>query len=383
MKELRIKMRCSNFAMQKMERGPAAASSSARFNTQALRRARNTHNLPARHKRTPTTMAASTAAPRLAPTRALHTGAPMPILGLGTWKSAPGAVRAAVVAAIESGYRAVDCAAAYGNEGEVGSALKEVIERGIVRREELFLTSKLWVSAAHPGTGSVAAAIDKTLADLGTPYLDLYLVHWPFAIDPTCPWPPPPEQVIPFSVERNGAVWRELEAAVDAGKIKALGVSNLSASKLEALMAVARIKPAVNQVECHPFLPQKKLLSFAAANGILVTAYSPLGSPDRPARLMKETHPVPLQHPTILKIAEETKLSPAQLLIKWQLQRGLVVIPKSVTPSRIAENFESAFAPDLSAEAMEAIGSLELQNDEGRIFPGYQTVGQTVEDFWA
>jgi len=212
----------------------------------------------------------------------LHTGAAMPQVGLGTWQSAPGAVKDAVIAAVEAGYRHIDCAAGYGNEHEVGAALEDVIARGIVTRADLFITSKLWV--ANCFTDLAGPSLDKTLADLKTPYVDLYLVHWPYWIKRGSPFPAAMEDRTGYSADDFLAVWRVLEAAVDAGKVRALGTSNMSAKKLATLKAGARVAPAVNQVEAHPFLAQNKLQEWCTRHGIVCTAYSPLGSPDRPVR---------------------------------------------------------------------------------------------------
>jgi len=250
----------------------------------------------------------------------LNTGAKMPLVGLGTWKSAAGAVKLAVISAIESGIRHIDCAAAYGNEDEVGKGLADCISRGLVKREEIFVTSKLWVTKAHPG--EVAGALNQTLTDLGLTYIDLYLVHWPFALVKGSEFPAPVENRLGYDESRYAAVWSEMEAAVKEGKTKAIGCSNMTAKKLTDLFKTCTIKPAVNQVESHPFLTQAKELAWLTANGIVMTAYSPLGSPDRPARLVEEADPAPLHDETVIAIAAKHKKEAAQVLIRWQVQRG-------------------------------------------------------------
>lgn len=157
----------------------------------------------------------------------------------------------------------------------------------------------------------VEAALTKTLTDLKTGYLDLYLVHWPFAIEKGAPFPAPMEQRLGYDAARYLGVWRELEKLVDAGKIRALGCSNMSAKKLSALMAEARIQPSVVQVEAHPFLAQVPLKSYCDRKGIVLTAYSPLGSPDRPARLVEATDPAPLHDDTVNAIAQKHGVSVA------------------------------------------------------------------------
>lgn len=289
-----------------------------------------------------------------AATVALHTGAHMPLLGLGTWKSPPGAVHAAVVAAIEAGYRHIDCAAIYGNEAEVGAGIAEAIARGLVKREELFVVSKLWVTKCFPE--EVAPALEKTLSDLKLDYLDAYLIHWPFFMAKDATFPPAKDKVLGYNPDAYLSVWREMEKAVDGGKVRAIGTSNMSARKLTTLLEHARIKPATNQVECHPFLAQRRLLALCKAHGIVLTAYSPLGSPD--SRRAGSEEPAPLLNETVLAIASKRGKTPAQVLLRWQVQRGVVAIPKSVTPSRIAEN-AAIFDWELSAEEVAAIDTLD------------------------
>lgn len=328
----------------------------------------------------------------------LFTGAEMPTIGLGTWQSPPGAVRDAVISAIEAGYRHVDCAAFYGNENEVGAGLEDVISRGIVRRSDIFVTSKLWSMSAHPvspcgATGSplcvtptftqdeVAAALDKTLADLRTPYVDLYLIHWPFFIAKGAPTFPPPEEFrLGYTPEQYLAVWRELEKAVDAGKARHIGTSNMSARKLEALLASARVRPAANQIELHPALGQQRLVHWCLRRGIAVTAYCPLGSPDRPPRMITDSDPSLLTDAAVVGIAAAHGVSPGQVLLRWAIQRGTIAIPKSVTPARIAQNLD-VFSWSLAPAEVEALGRLDVNH---RFVKGQpSTVGsQTWESLW-
>jgi alcohol dehydrogenase (NADP+) len=308
----------------------------------------------------------------------LNSGAKMPLVGLGTWQSPAGAVKLAVIAAIEAGVRHIDCAAAYGNEKEVGEGIADVVARGLVKREDLFVTSKLWPTRCHPD--EVASALEQTLSDLKLDWLDLYLIHWPFFLTKGSVFPAPVENRLGYDAARYAAVWREMEAAVNAGKTRSIGTSNASAKKLAELLKTCTIRPAVNQVESHPFLSQRKELAWAQAHGIVVTAYSPLGSPDRPARLVAEGDPAPLFDETVLAIAAKHGRGAAQVLIRWQVQRGVVAIPKSVTPARIRSNFD-VFSFALDADDLARLAALDRGH---RLVKGLQWLreGETWESLW-
>jgi len=262
----------------------------------------------------------------------LNNGMKMPILGLGTWKSKSGEVERAVEHAIKSGYRHIDCAACYGNEVEVGAGIKA----GGVARSELFITSKLWNNKHHPE--DVEAACKKSLADLGLDYLDLYLVHWPVAFE---------RGDVPFPKNEDGTVrydttippietWLAMEKLLAKGLVKSIGVSNFNSEQIADVLAKGSVVPVTNQVECHPYLNQAKLFNLCKDKGITLTAYSPLGSPDRP--WAKPDDVKLLDDPKIVAMAAKYGKSPAQIIIRWQVQRGVIVIPKSVTPARIVEN---------------------------------------------
>ena len=289
-------------------------------------------------------------------TVAFANGDRMPLLGLGTWKSAPGDVGAAVREAIRLGYRHIDCASVYGNEPEIGEAIRSAIAAGEVRREELWITSKLWCNA-H-GRDNVEPALRRSLGDLGLGWLDLYLIHWPVPIKPGVAFPSSGEDFLPPAQGSLRSTWEGMEGALEAGLTRHIGVSNVSSHKLHDLLSHCRIRPEVNQVERHPLLQQPALLADCAAEGVHITAYSPLGSGDRPAALKGANEPELLTHPLISAIAAEHGCSPAQVLIAWQLQSGISTIPKSVSPARLRENLAAAEI-ELTPADLERISELD------------------------
>jgi diketogulonate reductase-like aldo/keto reductase len=253
---------------------------------------------------------------------ALSTGARIPQVGLGVWQTPRGeATRGAVQAALRAGYRHVDTARIYGNEADVGAAIHD----GGVPRDQVFVTTKLWND--DQGYDAALRAFDASLSRLGMDYVDLYLIHWPVA-------------------GRRLDSWRALERIFAEKRARAIGVSNFLRPHLEELLAHAHVVPAVDQIELSPFLQRRETRAFCATHSIVVEAYSPL------------THGKRLDHPVLLEIARRVRRTPAQVLLRWGVQQGVVVLPKSARPERIAEN-AAVFDFELDAESLHQLDGLD------------------------
>ncbi|KAI1337039.1 NADP-dependent oxidoreductase domain-containing protein [Xylariaceae sp. FL0016] len=274
----------------------------------------------------------------------LNNGVKIPAVGFGTWQAPPNQVKIAVEQALKAGYRHLDCAAIYRNETEVGEGLKN----SGVPRSEVFITGKLW-NTKHKAE-EVMSGLDKTLKDLGTDYVDLFLMHWPCAFKPSDKW---------FPIDSNGVfeladidpaeTYAAMEKLLDTGKVKAIGVCNFNVNRLQDLLGKCKVVPAVNQIEAHPYLQQKELKDFCESKGILIEAYSPLGN-------NQTGEPRTVDDQRVQDLARKVGLDAGQLLYSWGVQRGTIVLPKSVTPSRIETNRQ---VKELSAEAFDELNALE------------------------
>jgi len=323
--------------------------------------------------------------PGAVPYKTLYTGSKIPVIGLGTFGSdhaSPDEVAEAVRTGISLGYRHIDCAAVYGNEKEIGGVFAELFASGAVKREEMWITSKVWND--HHGAGDVLLSCAQTLKDLKLDYLDLFLVHWPFPNyhTPGCSVDYRSPDARAYIHENYMKTWRQMERLVDMGLVKHIGTSNMTMPKMKLLLRDCRIKPAVNEMELHPHMQQTEFLSYVLENGIQPIGYCPIGSPQRPERDRTETDSVDIEDPVIVKIAKDHGIHPAVVCIKWAAQRGELPIPFSTKKANMLSNLRSVASDPLSADEMKSISKIDrnCRLIKGQVFLWKQ--GQTWEDLW-
>jgi len=319
--------------------------------------------------------------PDIIPKFALRSGSKIPCIGLGTFGSdsvSPETVAATVKNAIYSGYRHIDCASVYGNEKNIGYFFCELFSSGYIKREDLWITSKVW----NDKHNDVVKSCGQSISDLQIGYLDLYLVHWPFPNyhPPKCDVSSRNPNAKPYIHENYMNTWRQMELLVEGGFVKNIGTSNMTIPKLELLLRDAEIKPVCNEMELHPHFQQKELFNFCIDNRIQPIAYSPMGSPGRPDRDRTVDDTVDLEDKVIIKIAERLNVTPAQVAIKWAVQRGQIPIPFSI--NHYFENLEAVVNIQLTENDMEEISKIDknCRLIKGQVFLWKEN--QSWEDLW-
>jgi alcohol dehydrogenase (NADP+) len=300
--------------------------------------------------------------PKLVPQRTLANGDKMPCIGMGTFGSdrfTPEQVSAAVGGAIRSGYRMFDCAAVYGNEDLIGNVFKAALDEGVVKREELFITSKVW-NNMH-GTGDVLISMAQTLKDLQLSYIDAFFVHWPFPNyhAPGCDVDSRNPDSTPFSVDAFMATWRQMERLVDMGLAKHIGMSSMTIPKLEAVLPLCRIRPSVIEMELHPCFQQQALYDYCVAQKIEPIGFCPIGSPTRPDRDKTADDYVDIQEPSVVAVAKAHSVHPAVICLKWAVQRGQTPIPFSVYENEYVSNLRCTTIDPLTDAEMESLKDAE------------------------
>ncbi|MDR0475688.1 MAG: aldo/keto reductase [Treponema sp.] len=319
------------------------------------------------------------------PKISLKCGRSIPSIGMGTFgsdKYGPEEVSSAVSCAIRYGYRLFDCASVYGNEALIGKVFNEAFQTGTVEREELFITSKLW-NDMH-GPGNVRTSIEKTLADLKLSYVDAYFVHWPFPNyhAPGCDGDTRNPDSLPFSKDRFMSVWEQMEEIHDKGLARSLGMSNMTVSKLEAVLPRCKINPDLIEMEQHPSFQQQALFDYCKAHEITVIAYCPIGSPNRPDRDKSPDDVVDTELPEVTEVAKAHGIHPALVCVKWAVQRDSIPIPFSVHEKNYRSNLQAVTEDPLTNEEMELLKKAErnCRLVKGQVFlwPG----AKSWEDLW-
>ncbi|HPD45257.1 MAG TPA: aldo/keto reductase [Anaerohalosphaeraceae bacterium] len=323
--------------------------------------------------------------PAKVPTRTLYSGARIPAIGLGTFGSdrfTADQVAAAVRGAIAVGYRHIDCASVYGNEPQIGAVLQEVLDSGAVKREDLWITSKVW-NDMH-GKGDVLLSCARSLRDLRLDYLDLYLVHWPFPNyhAPGCDVTSRSPDARPYIHDEFMSTWRQMERLVEMGLVRHIGTSNMTIPKMELLLRDAKIKPACNEMELHPHFQQPEFFRYCMDHHIQPIGFCPVGSPTRPDRDKTETDTVDIEDPVVKRIAARLGVHPAVVCVKWAVQRGQIPIPFSVHRNEYLSNLQCTVSPPLTDDDMNALGQIDknCRLIKGQVFLWKE--GQSWEDLW-
>ena len=319
--------------------------------------------------------------PKIVAFHQLYTGDKIPIIGLGTFGS--DSVSAQTVAnsvrkAIIGGYRHIDCASVYGNEKEIGVVFKECIDSGRVKREDLWITSKVW----NDKHNAVIESCKQSLADLQLDYLDLYLVHWPFPNFhlPHCDVDSRSPDAKPYIHENFMKTWRQVEQLVEMGLVKNIGTSNMTIPKTKLLLRDCKIRPACSEMELHPHMQQDDLFEFCRSENIQPIGYCPLGSPGRPERDITDDDTVDLEDPVIVRIAQRLSINPASVSLKWAVQRGQIPIPFSV--NHFMDNLKAIVTEPLTEQDMKDISKIDkgCRLVKGHVFLWKED--QTWEALW-
>ncbi|MEI8199205.1 MAG: aldo/keto reductase [Eubacteriales bacterium] len=323
--------------------------------------------------------------PNKVPKKTLSTGEKIPGIGMGTFGSdrfTATQIADAVAGAIRCGYRMFDCAAVYGNEDLIGQVFADAIAEGVVKREELFITSKVW-NNMH-GRGDVLLSCAKTLKDLQLDAVDLYFVHWPFPNfhAPFASGDARNPDSKPFSVDRFMATWRQMESLVDMGLVRYIGMSNMTIPKLEAVLPLCRIKPAAIEMEIHPSFQQVELFDYCVERNILPIGYCPIGSPNRPDRDKTATDVVDTELPAVVEAARAHNVHPALICLKWAVQRGQIPIPFSVHEKNYVNNLRCITEDPLTEAEMQSIRSADCgcRLVKGQVF--LWPDAKSWEDLW-